>query len=451
MFDKVLIANRGEIALRIHRACKEMGISTVAVHSEADRSAMHVRLADESVCIGPAPAARSYLNIPSIIAAAEITGAQAIHPGYGFLSENAKFAEIVKAHGMTFIGPTADHIRIMGDKVAAKKSMIAAGVPCVPGSDGALPDDPKEIVRIARSVGYPVIIKASGGGGGRGMRVVHTEAALINAVSTTRAEAAAAFNNPEVYMEKFLENPRHIEIQILADHFGNVVHLGERDCSMQRRHQKVLEEAPAPKLPVKLRDKTGERCAEACRRIGYRGAGTIEFLFENNEFYFIEMNTRVQVEHPVTELITGIDIVQEQIRVASGQRLRFKQKDVTFKGHAIECRINAEDPYKFTPSPGKILNWHAPGGPGVRVDSHAYSGYVVPSHYDSMIAKLIVYGDTRNQAIARMQIALSETIVEGIQTNVALHRELMRDTHFVDGGTSIHYLEHMLAARERDQ
>ena len=436
LFEKVLIANRGEIALRIQRACRELGIKTVVVHSEADTDAKYVKLADESVCIGPAPSRLSYLNVPAIIAAAEVTDAEAIHPGYGFLSENADFAERVERSGFKFIGPTADVIRIMGDKVAAKKSMIAAGVPCVPGSDGALPDDPKE---------------AWGGGGGRGMRVVHTEAALINAVSTTRAEAAAAFNNPEVYMEKFLENPRHIEIQILADHFGNVVHLGERDCSMQRRHQKVLEEAPAPKLPVKLRDKTGERCAEACRRIGYRGAGTIEFLFENNEFYFIEMNTRVQVEHPVTELITGIDIVQEQIRVASGQRLRFKQKDVTFKGHAIECRINAEDPYKFTPSPGKILNWHAPGGPGVRVDSHAYSGYVVPSHYDSMIAKLIVYGDTRNQAIARMQIALSETIVEGIQTNVALHRELMRDTHFVDGGTSIHYLEHMLAARERDQ
>jgi acetyl-CoA carboxylase biotin carboxylase subunit len=388
--------------------------------------------------------------VPAIIAAAEVTDAQAVHPGYGFLSENADFAERVERSGFKFIGPTADVIRMMGDKVAAKKAMIAAGVPCVPGSEGALPDDPKEIIRAARSIGYPVIIKAAGGGGGRGMRVVHTEAALLNAVSTTKAEAAAAFNNPEVYMEKFLENPRHIEIQILADHFGNVVHLGERDCSMQRRHQKVLEEAPAPKLLTKIRDKTGERCADACRRIGYRGAGTIEFLFENNEFYFIEMNTRVQVEHPVTELITGIDIVQEQIRVASGQRLRFKQKDIQFKGHAIECRINAEDPYKFTPSPGKITTWHAPGGPGVRVDSHAYSGYVVPPHYDSMIAKLIVYGDTREQAIARMQIALSETVVEGIQTNVPLHRELMRDSHFVDGGTSIHYLEHMLAARERD-
>ncbi len=451
LFEKVLIANRGEIALRIQRACRELGIKTVVVHSEADTDAKYVKLADESVCIGPPSSRESYLNVPAIIAAAEVTDAEAIHPGYGFLSENADFAERVERSGFKFIGPTPEVIRIMGDKVAAKKAMIAAGVPCVPGSEGALPEDPKEIVRIARSIGYPVIIKAAGGGGGRGMRVVHTEAALLNAVSTTRTEAAAAFNNPEVYMEKFLENPRHIEIQILADHFGNVVHLGERDCSMQRRHQKVLEEAPAPKLTTRLRDKTGERCADACRRIGYRGAGTIEFLFENNEFYFIEMNTRVQVEHPVTELITGIDIVQEQIRVASGQKLRFKQKDIAFKGHAIECRINAEDPYKFTPSPGKIQTWHAPGGPGVRVDSHAYSGYVVPPHYDSMIAKLIVYGDTRAQAIARMQIALSETIVEGIQTNVPLHRELMRDAHFIEGGTSIHYLEHMLAARERDR
>ena len=451
LFEKVLIANRGEIALRIQRACRELGIKTVVVHSEADTDAKYVKLADESVCIGPPSSRESYLNVPAIIAAAEVTDAEAIHPGYGFLSENADFAERVERSGFKFIGPTPEVIRIMGDKVAAKKAMIAAGVPCVPGSDGALPEDPKEIIRIARSIGYPVIIKAAGGGGGRGMRVVHTEAALLNAVSTTRTEAAAAFNNPEVYMEKFLENPRHIEIQILADHFGNVVHLGERDCSMQRRHQKVLEEAPAPKLTTRLRDKTGERCADACRRIGYRGAGTIEFLFENNEFYFIEMNTRVQVEHPVTELITGIDIVQEQIRVASGQKLRFKQKDIAFKGHAIECRINAEDPYKFTPSPGKIQTWHAPGGPGVRVDSHAYSGYVVPPHYDSMIAKLIVYGDTRAQAIARMQIALSETIVEGIQTKVPLHRELMRDAHFIEGGTSIHYLEHMLAARERDR
>ncbi len=446
LFEKVLIANRGEIALRIQRACREMGIKTVVVHSTADTEAKYVKLADESVCIGPPPSRESYLNIPAIIAAAEVSDAEAIHPGYGFLSENADFAERVEQSGFQFIGPTADVIRMMGDKVAAKKAMLAAGVPCVPGSEGALPDDPKEIVRTARAVGYPVIIKAAGGGGGRGMRVVHTEAALINAVNTTRAEAAAAFNNPEVYMEKFLENPRHIEIQILADHHGNVVHLGERDCSMQRRHQKVIEEAPAPGLSLKLRDKIGQRCADACKKIGYRGAGTIEFLFENDEFYFIEMNTRVQVEHPVTELVTGIDIVQEQIRVASGQRLRFRQKDVVLKGHAIECRVNAEDPFKFTPSPGRIQTWHMPGGPGIRVDSHAYANYVVPPHYDSMIGKIISYGDTREQAIARMGIALSEVVVEGISTNVPLHRRIMRDTHFEEGGTSIHYLEHMLAS-----
>ncbi|MFM1879873.1 MAG: acetyl-CoA carboxylase biotin carboxylase subunit [Pseudomonadota bacterium] len=444
LFEKVLIANRGEIALRIQRACRELGIKTVVVHSTADIEAKYVKLADESVCIGPPPSRESYLNIPAIIAAAEVTDAEAIHPGYGFLSENASFAEQVEQSGFRFIGPTADVIRKMGDKVAAKQAMIAAGVPCVPGSEGVLPDDPKEIIRAARAVGYPVIIKASGGGGGRGMRVVHTEAALINAVNTTRAEAAAAFNNPEVYMEKFLENPRHIEIQILADHYGNVVHLGERDCSMQRRHQKVIEEAPAPRLSAKLRDKIGLRCAEACKKLGYRGAGTIEFLFENDEFYFIEMNTRVQVEHPVTECITGIDIVQQQIRVASGERLAFRQKDIGFKGHAIECRVNAEDPFKFTPSPGRILSWHAPGGPGIRVDSHAYANYTVPPHYDSMIGKIIAYGDTREQAIARMSIALSEMVVEGIQTNVPLHRKIMRDTHFMDGGTSIHYLEAML-------
>jgi acetyl-CoA carboxylase biotin carboxylase subunit len=444
LFEKVLIANRGEIALRIQRACRELGIKTVVVHSTADIEAKYVKLADESVCIGPPPSRESYLNIPAIIAAAEVTDAEAIHPGYGFLSENANFAEQVEQSGFRFIGPTADVIRKMGDKVAAKQAMIAAGVPCVPGSEGALPDDPKEIIRAGRAVGYPVIIKASGGGGGRGMRVVHTEAALLNAVNTTRAEAAAAFNNPEVYMEKFLENPRHIEIQILADHYGNVVHLGERDCSMQRRHQKVIEEAPAPRLSPKLRDKIGLRCAEACKKLGYRGAGTIEFLFENDEFYFIEMNTRVQVEHPVTEWITGIDIVQQQIRVASGERLAFRQKDIGFKGHAIECRVNAEDPFKFTPSPGRILAWHAPGGPGIRVDSHAYANYTVPPHYDSMIGKIIAYGDTREQAIARMTIALSEMVVEGIQTNVPLHRKIMRDTHFMDGGTSIHYLEAML-------
>ncbi|MFZ9735259.1 MAG: acetyl-CoA carboxylase biotin carboxylase subunit [Burkholderiaceae bacterium] len=444
LFEKVLIANRGEIALRVQRACRELGIKTVVVYSTADIEAKYVKLADESVCIGPPPSRESYLNIPAIIAAAEVTDAEAIHPGYGFLSENANFAEQVEQSGFRFIGPTADVIRKMGDKVAAKQAMIAAGVPCVPGSEGALPDDPKEIIRCARSIGYPVIIKASGGGGGRGMRVVHTEAALINAVNTTRAEAAAAFNNPEVYMEKFLENPRHIEIQILADHYGNVVHLGERDCSMQRRHQKVIEEAPAPRLSPRMRDKIGQRCADACKKLGYRGAGTIEFLFENDEFYFIEMNTRVQVEHPVTEWITGIDIVQQQIRVASGERLAFRQKEIGFKGHAIECRVNAEDPFKFTPSPGRILSWHAPGGPGIRVDSHAYANYTVPPHYDSMIGKIIAYGDTREQAIARMSIALSEMVVEGIQTNIPLHRKIMRDTHFVNGGTSIHYLESML-------
>ena len=445
LFEKVLIANRGEIALRIQRACRELGIKTVVVHSTADTEAKYVRLADESVCIGPATSRESYLNIQAIIAAAEVTDAEAIHPGYGFLAENADFAERVERSGFTFIGPTPEVIRMMGDKVAAKRAMIAAGVPCVPGSEGALADDPKEIVRAARAVGYPVIIKASGGGGGRGMRVVHTEAALIHAVHTTRSEAAAAFGNPEVYMEKFLENPRHIEIQIMADHHGNVIHLGERDCSMQRRHQKVLEEAPAPHITEKLRDRVGARCAEACKKIGYRGAGTIEFLYENGEFYFIEMNTRIQVEHPVTELITGLDIIQEQIRVASGERLRLRQKDVRFKGHAIECRINAEDPFCFTPSPGRILAWHMPGGPGIRVDSHAYASYVVPPHYDSMIGKIISYGDTREQAIARMTIALSEMVVEGILTNIPLHRKLMRDTHFRDGGTSIHYLEAMLA------
>ena len=444
LFEKVLIANRGEIALRVQRACRELGIKTVVVHSTADIEAKYVKLAGESVCIGPPPSRESYLNIPAIIAAAEVTDAEAIHPGYGFLSENANFAEQVEQSGFRFIGPTADVIRKMGDKVAAKQAMIAAGVPCVPGSEGALSDDPKEIIRCARAIGYPVIIKASGGGGGRGMRVVHTEAALINAVNTTRAEAAAAFNNPEVYMEKFLENPRHIEIQILADHYGNVVHLGERDCSMQRRHQKVVEEAPAPRLSPRMRDKIGQRCADACKKLGYRGAGTIEFLFENDEFYFIEMNTRVQVEHPVTECITGIDIVQQQIRVASGERLAFRQKEISFKGHAIECRVNAEDPFKFTPSPGRILSWHAPGGPGIRVDSHAYANYTVPPHYDSMIGKIIAYGDTREQAIARMSIALSEMVVEGIQTNIPLHRKIMRDTHFISGGTSIHYLESML-------
>jgi acetyl-CoA carboxylase biotin carboxylase subunit len=445
MFEKILIANRGEIALRIQRACRELGIKTVVVHSEADREAKYVKLADESVCIGPAPSSQSYLSMPAIISAAEVTDAEAIHPGYGFLSENADFAERVEQSGFVFIGPRSDSIRMMGDKVSAKQAMIKAGVPCVPGSDGALPDDPKEIVRIARKIGYPVIIKAAGGGGGRGMRVVHTEAALLNAVTMTRTEAGAAFGNPEVYMEKFLENPRHVEIQILADEFKNAIWLGERDCSMQRRHQKVIEEAPAPGIPRKLIERIGDRCAEACRKMGYRGAGTFEFLYEDGEFYFIEMNTRVQVEHPVTEMITGVDIVQEQIRIAAGEKLRYRQRDIELKGHAIECRINAEDPFKFTPSPGKIVSWHAPGGPGIRVDSHAYAGYYVPPHYDSMVGKVIAYGPTREQAIKRMQIALSEMVVEGILTNIPLHRELMVDARFIEGGTNIHYLEHKLA------
>jgi acetyl-CoA carboxylase biotin carboxylase subunit len=449
MFEKVLIANRGEIALRVLRACRELGIRTVAVHSTADAEAKYVKLADESVCIGPPPSGQSYLNIPAIISAAEVTDSEAIHPGYGFLSENADFAERVEKSGFVFIGPKAETIRLMGDKVSAKDAMKAAGVPCVPGSEGALPEDPKEIVKIARAIGYPVIIKAAGGGGGRGMRVVHTEAALINAVTMTRAEAQAAFGNPVVYMEKFLENPRHIEIQVMADNYRNAVWLSERDCSMQRRHQKVIEEAPAPEVNRRLIARIGDRCAEACRKIGYRGAGTFEFLYENGEFYFIEMNTRVQVEHPVTELVTGIDIVQTQIRVAAGEKLWFKQRDIEIKGHAIECRICAEDPFKFTPSPGKINNWHPPGGPGIRVDSHVYSGYTVPSHYDSMIAKLISFGDTREQAIRRMRIALSEMMVDGIKTNIPLHQDLMLDDRFMKGGTSIHYLEEKLAAREQ--
>jgi len=445
VFEKILIANRGEIALRIQRACRELGIRTVMVHSVADTEAKYVKLADESVCIGPAAAAQSYLNIPSIISAAEVTDAEAIHPGYGFLSENADFAEKVEGSGFVFIGPRPENIRLMGDKVSAKQAMLKAGVPCVPGSDGALPEDSKEIVRIARRIGYPVIIKAAGGGGGRGMRVVHTEAALLNAVSMTRSEAQAAFANASVYLEKYLENPRHIEIQVLADEHRNAVFLGERDCSMQRRHQKVLEEAPAPELAAKLRDRIGERCADACRKIGYRGAGTFEFLYQEGEFYFIEMNTRIQVEHPVTEVITGIDLVQEQIRIASGEKLRFRQRDIEFRGHAIECRINAEDPYHFTPSPGRIVSYHPPGGPGIRVDSHIYAGYTVPPHYDSMIGKVIAFGASRDQAIRRMRIALSEMVVQGIKTNIPLHLELLHDSRFLRGGTSIHYLEQKLA------
>ncbi|MEK6663116.1 MAG: acetyl-CoA carboxylase biotin carboxylase subunit [Pseudomonadota bacterium] len=449
MFEKILIANRGEIALRIQRACREMGIKTVAVHSEADSEAKYVKLADESVCIGPAQSNLSYLNVPAIIAAAEVTDAEAIHPGYGFLSENADFAERVESSGFVFIGPRPETIRMMGDKVNAKRAMIETGVPCVPGSEGALPDDPDEILRIGREVGYPVIIKAAGGGGGRGMRVVHTEANLLNSVSMTKTEAGAAFGNPEVYLEKFLQNPRHIEIQVMADEHGNAIYLGERDCSMQRRHQKIIEEAPAPLLNAKLRDKIGERCAAACRKIKYRGAGTFEFLYEDGEFFFIEMNTRVQVEHPVTEMITGVDIIQEQIRVAAGEKLRFKQKEIVFRGHAIECRINAEDPYTSVPSPGRITQYHAPGGPGIRVDSHVYQNYYVPPYYDSMIGKVIAYGDTRDQAIARMRIALSEMIVDGIKTNIPLHQDLMTDSAFVEGGASIHYLTHKLEALKK--
>ena len=449
MFKKILIANRGEIALRVQRACREMGIKAVMVYSEADRDAKYVKLADEAVCIGPAPSGQSYLHMPAIISAAEVTDAEAIHPGYGFLSENADFAERVENSGFVFIGPTAASIRLMGDKVSAKQAMIRAGVPTVPGSEGALSDNPVEIKRIAKSIGYPVIIKAAGGGGGRGMRVVHTEAALLHAVQTTKAEAGSAFGNPAVYMEKYLQNPRHVEIQIIADTHKNAVHLGERDCSMQRRHQKVIEESPAPGIPRRLIEKIGERCAAACKKIGYRGAGTFEFLYEDGEFYFIEMNTRVQVEHPVTELVTGIDIVKTQIEVAAGSKLPFSQKEVRVNGHAIECRINAEDPFNFMPSPGKITGWHTAGGPGVRVDSHAYHNYTVPSHYDSMIGKLIVYGDTRDQALARMRSALSEMIVEGIKTNIPLHRELMVDAQFVAGGTNIHYLEKWLEQHPR--
>ena len=452
MFKKILVANRGEIALRVQRACRELGVKAVMVYSEADRDAKYVKLADEAVCIGPAPSAQSYLSMPAIISAAEVTDAEAIHPGYGFLSENADFAERVERSGFQFIGPTAESIRLMGDKVSAKQAMIKAGVPCVPGSDGELPEDPAQIRRIAKTIGYPVIIKAAGGGGGRGMRVVHTEAALVNAVQMTKSEAQAAFGNPAVYMEKYLQNPRHVEIQVLCDKHKNGVYLGERDCSMQRRHQKVIEEAPAPGIPRRLIERIGERCVAACKKIGYRGAGTFEFLYENGEFYFIEMNTRVQVEHPVTEMITGVDIVRTQIMVAAGEKLPLTQREVLaqMKGHAIECRINAEDPYNFMPSPGRITQWHAPGGPGIRVDSHIYNNYFVPPNYDSMVGKIIAYGDTREQAMARMRNALGETVVEGIKTNIPLHRELMVDGKFVEGGTNIHYLEQWLAQRNKD-
>lgn len=444
MFDKILIANRGEIALRVLRACREMGIKTVAVYSQADAEAKYVKLSDEAVCIGPPPSNLSYLNIPAIISAAEVTDAQAIHPGYGFLSENADFAERVEKSGFTFIGPKAETIRLMGDKVSAKAAMKKAGVPCVPGSDGALSENTNDIKNIAKKIGYPVIVKAAGGGGGRGMRVVHTEAALLNSVAMTKAEAEAAFGNATVYMEKFLEKPRHVEFQVMSDQHGNAIHLWDRDCSLQRRHQKIIEEAPAPGVPTRLRDKMGQRCADACKKIGYRGAGTFEFLYENGEFFFIEMNTRLQVEHTVTEMITGLDLVQEQIRVAYGEKLNRKQRHIQLNGHAIECRINAEDPYNFMPSPGTISRFHLPGGPGVRMDTHAFGGYKVPSHYDSMIGKLICYGATREQAIARMQIALSEILIEGIKTNVPLHRDLMEDLAFKEGGVTIHYLEQKL-------
>jgi len=444
MIDKVLIANRGEIALRILRACRELGIKTVAVHSEADRDLKHVRLADESVCIGPASSTDSYLSIPRIISAAEVTDTVAIHPGYGFLSENADFAERAEDSGFVFIGPRAETIRQMGDKVAAKEAMISAGVPCVPGSEGALDDDNERTIKMARDIGYPVIIKASGGGGGRGMRVVHSEAALLNAVQMTKSEAGAAFGNDMVYMEKFLETPRHVEFQILADEHGNAIHLGERDCSMQRRHQKVVEEAPAPGITEEERARMGKILTDACKKIGYRGAGTFEFLYEKGEFYFIEMNTRLQVEHPVSEMITGVDIVKEQLRIASGMELSYTQDDIVLRGHAIECRINAEDARTFMPSPGTIKQYHPPGGPGVRVETHIYNGYTVPPHYDSMIGKIITWGETRDTAIARMRGALSEIVIDGINTNVDLQKDIMADHAFQEGGTDIHYLEKKL-------
>lgn len=445
MFDKILIANRGEIALRVLRACKELGIKTVAVHSQIDRDLKHVRLADESVCIGPNPSPKSYLNVPAIIAAMEITDSEAVHPGYGFLAENADFAERVQKSGFTFIGPDPAVIRMMGDKVEAIKAMKKAGVPTVPGSDGPLPEDPEECMKIARRIGYPIIIKAAAGGGGRGMRVVHTEAALINSIHVTQGEAKAAFGDGTVYMEKFLQNPRHVEVQILSDGQGHAIHLGDRDCSLQRRHQKVLEEAPAPGIPQAVREETYASCVKACIDIGYKGAGTFEFLYEDGRFYFIEMNTRIQVEHPVSEMVTGIDLIKEQIRVCSGLPLSYKQSDVIIRGHSFECRINAEDPKTFMPCPGLVKGFHAPGGLGVRVDSHLYNGYTVPPNYDSMIAKIITFGDTREIALNRMRNALDETIVDGIRTNIPLQQMLVRDTEFRKGGVNIHYLEKKLA------
>jgi len=447
MIEKLVIANRGEIALRIQRACRELGIRTVAIHSEADRDAKYVKLADESVCIGPPPARDSYLNIPAVIAAAEVTGASAIHPGYGFLAENADFGERVEQSGFIFVGPRPETIRLMGDKVSAIRAMQKSGVPCVPGSDGPLGDDDEQVLRIANQIGYPVIIKAAGGGGGKGMRVVRDDASLLSAVTLTMSEARAAFGNDMVYMEKYLERPRHVEYQLMADQHGNAVHYGDRDCSIQRRHQKVVEEAPAPGIDPAVRAEMGARCVEACRRIGYRGAGTFEFLYQDGEFFFIEMNTRIQVEHPVSELTTGVDLLKEQIQVAAGDRLSLSQDQIEFTGHAIECRINAEDPVTFTPSPGRIMQYHQPGGPGIRVDSHIYNNYIIPPYYDSLIAKVIAYGRDRQEAMARMSRALDEMVVDGVRTNIPLHRIILADTGFRDGRFNIHHLENNILRR----